>query len=212
MGLVQQVKAALLDGQYGHPRGMIGRLLGEQMVRQHMPETNWTLELLKLQAADQVLELGFGAGKAIELAAARVSQGHVAGLDHSQAMRRSASRRNARAIKAGRVTLRQGDITKLPFAENTFDKVFSIQTFYFWSEPSLVLAEIFRILRRGGMLVVTLSTGVNGTTAGSELEAYQRLLEEEIAPAMRQLGFTAVSIAQGPHSRQFKTTALMGIK
>lgn len=212
MGLVKHVKAALLDGQYGHPKGLVGWILGEQMVRQHIPETDWTLELLKLQPEDQVLELGFGAGRAIELAAAQVTKGHITGLDHSQAMLRSASRRNTRAIKAGRVTLLQGDITQLPCAAHAFDKILSIQTFYFWPDPLLTLAGILRALKTGGTVIITLSTGVNGTTEATGLEYFQTLLEEQIAPGMRQIGFTQVSLVRGPNSRQFQTTALIGIK
>ncbi len=118
-------------------------MLGERMVRQHIPETTWTISLLDIQPEDQVLELGFGAGRAIELVAAQASSGHVYGLDHSQEMVRAASRRNAQAIKAGHVTLYHGDLATLPFADNQFDKIFSIQTLYFWSDPSQTLAEIF---------------------------------------------------------------------
>jgi ubiquinone/menaquinone biosynthesis C-methylase UbiE len=212
MHLFKRIEASLLDGQYGHPKGLIGRALGEQMVRQHVPETNWTLSLLRLKPEDQVLELGFGAGRAIELVAARASEGHVYGVDLSQEMVRSASRRNTRALKAGRVTLSQGDLTTLPFADRQFDKAFSIQTLYFWPDPLRALAEIFRVLKPGALLVVTLSTGKRGTTEATGLEHYQQLLEEKIIPGMNQLGFTSASIEQGPDSRQFKTTALIGVR
>ena len=109
MNLKKRIEAVLLDGQHGHPRGIIGRMLGERMIRQHMPETTWTISLLDIHPEDQVLELGFGAGRAIELVAAQATNGHVSGLDHSQEMVRAANRRNARAIK-GHVTLYQGNL------------------------------------------------------------------------------------------------------
>ncbi len=212
MNLKKRIEASLLAGQHGHPSGIIGRMLGEQMVRQHMPETTWTISLLDIQPEDQILELGFGAGRAIELVAAQVTNGHVAGIDHSQAMVQAASRRNAKAIKAGLVTLHQGDVTTLPFADNQFDKIFSIQTLYFWSDPPRTLTEIFRVLKPGGMLVVTLSTGTINNTETTGLEGYQILLVEQIIPCMKQLGFTQAFIKQGPASRQFKTTAVIGMK
>ena len=69
MDLIKRVKSLLLAGQHGHPKGIIGHMLGKQMVRQHIPETDWTISLLNIQSEDQVLELGFGAGRAIELVA-----------------------------------------------------------------------------------------------------------------------------------------------
>lgn len=212
MNLKKRIEATLLKGQHGHPRGIIGRMLGEQMVHQHIPETEWTISLLDIQPEDQVLELGFGAGRAIELVAARASSGHVYGIDHSQEMVRSASHRNNKAIQAGHVTLYQGDLSALPFTDNQFDKIFTIQTLYFWSDLQQILREIFRVLKPGGILVVTLSTGTIDGAEATGLERYQILLEEQIIPCMEQLGFSHTSIEQGPDSRQFKTTAVVGKK
>lgn len=212
MNLLNRIGASFLAGQHGHPTGLVGRMLGEQMVRQHMVETTWTISLLELKPEDQILELGFGTGKAIELVAAQATNGHVFGIDLSQAMVHAASRRNARAIKAGQVALCQGDLTTLPFADNQFDKVFSIQNLYFWPDLPHALAEIFRVLKPGAMFVVTLSTGKVDTAETTGLEHYQTILEEQVIPGMKQIGFTLASIKQGPASRQFKTTAVIGVK
>lgn len=37
MNLLNRIRASLLAGQHGHPTGLVGRILGEQMVRQHVP-------------------------------------------------------------------------------------------------------------------------------------------------------------------------------
>jgi ubiquinone/menaquinone biosynthesis C-methylase UbiE len=212
MNLLNRIGAPLLVGQHGHPRGLVGRMLGEQMVRQHVPETTWTISLLDLRPEEQILEIGFGAGRAIELVASQATHGHVSGIDLSQEMVRAGTRRNAKAIKAGQVTLHHGDVTTLPFADRQFDKVFSIQTLYFWTDPLQALTEIFRVLQPGGILVVTLSTGTIDGAEASGLERYQLILEEQIIPGMKQLGFTQADIKQGPASRQFKTTAVIGVK
>ena len=212
MNLLNSIKTSLLDGQYGHPGGVIGRVLGEQMVRQHVPETTWTLSLLDLKLDDQVLELGFGAGKAIELVAAQAVNGHVSGIDHSLTMVRAASRRNSQTIRTGQVSLQCADILTLPFADHQFDKVFSIQTFYFWSDPLQTIAEISRVLKPGGTLIITLSTGTTDIPDTSGLEYYQHLLEEQIIPAMHPPLFTTAYVMQGPTSRQFKTTAVIATK
>lgn len=211
MSLITFLKNSILGNQYGHPTGVVGRWLGAKMVREHAPETAWTISLLDLKPEDNVLELGFGAGKAVELVADKTIKGYVAGVDISQTMVRSASRRNARGIRAGRVSLLEGDLTNLPFEDSKFDKVFTIQTIYFWPDLPGALAEICRVLKPGGTLVITLSTGTTGAEA-SGLTHYQTLLEEKVLPEMQKLGFSKMELRRGPVSRQFITTAVFGIK
>src|SRR5260370_1582595 len=108
---VKQRIEGLWNQQYRSPSGMMGRLAGERMVRQHGPETAWTMNLLEIQPTDTVLEVGFGAGQAIKLAAEKASDGRVMWIDLSEVMVRVATRRNAQAVKAGRVAVAEGDIT-----------------------------------------------------------------------------------------------------
>jgi ubiquinone/menaquinone biosynthesis C-methylase UbiE len=194
------------------PSGIVGQMIGARMVRQHAAETLWTVSLLEIKLTDDILEIGFGAGRAIELAAAQASSGHITGIDLSQAMVRAASRRNARAIQAGRVALRRGDATTLPFAAAQFDKILSIHTFYFWPDPFHTLSEIFRVLKSGGRVALTLSTGKEGSTEATGLERYQHMLEEEVIPHMQHLGFAQAYLQTGPTSRQFKSVAVLGVK
>ncbi|MFN8374444.1 MAG: class I SAM-dependent methyltransferase [Anaerolineae bacterium] len=145
-----------LDGQYRQPTGLIGRWIGAQMARQHQPENQWTVELLDIQPTDTLLEVGFGPGFAIAKAAERAQQGVVAGVDFSQAMVKAARRRCAAALRAGRVDLRLGDAARLPFADNSFDKAFSIHSIYFWKEPARALQEMHRVLKPEGMVIFTI--------------------------------------------------------
>lgn len=194
------------------PSGIVGEMIGARMMRQHAAETLWTVSLLEIQPTDDILEIGFGAGRAVELAAAQATNGHITGIDLSQAMVRVASRRNARAMRAGRVTLRRGDATTLPFPAAQFDKILSIHTFYFWPDPLHTLSEIFRVLKPGGKVAITLSTGKEGSTEATGLERYQDMLEKEIVPHMQRLGFAQAYLQTGPTARQFKSVAVVGVK
>ena len=206
-----QIKRAIdtvLNKQYPCPRGVVGLFAGELMVRQHAKETAWTISVAEIQPTDQVLEIGFGAGKAIELLSQR-THSQVHGIDLSATMLNRARARNTQAVAAGRVTLLQGEAAQLPFGENQFDKVISIHTFYFWSDPLVILTEIFRVLKPGGKLIFTLATGKVGET--KETERLQ-LIEEQVLPQMRSIGFIEVSSRQGPLARQFKILAVLGTK
>lgn len=208
MGLNRRVNA-LVGRQQWRPTGIVGRLVGEQMVRQHVPATLWTLSLLKLTPADRVLEIGCGAGRAVALAITEVPGGRVTAIDLSRAMVRAASRRNARALRAGRVTVRQADVTNLPFEDVQFDKAFSIHTLYFWPDPARAVAEIGHVLKPGGLLALTLSPG---RVAEEDDAGIRALLDERVIPSMKASGFMDVRIERGPDSREYRTIAVVGAK
>src|SRR5436305_3994606 len=112
-------------GQAHHPHGTAGHVAG--WVFAHRPSNRqrnrWVVSLLGVRPADRVLEVGFGPGIAVaELV--RASAGHVSGIDHSGVMLRQASRRNAAAIRAGRVPLINSPADHPPPAVNgPFDAI-----------------------------------------------------------------------------------------
>jgi ubiquinone/menaquinone biosynthesis C-methylase UbiE len=136
--------------QYAQPQGWLGRLVGAMMNCEHRPVTEWTAALLAVQSHDHVLDVGCGAGMAIQLLATMADCGFVAGIDYAPTMVSLASKRNAAAIEAGQVAIRQGNVAHLPYASESFDKVCAIETFYFWPNPLAGLREIWRVLKPNG--------------------------------------------------------------
>jgi ubiquinone/menaquinone biosynthesis C-methylase UbiE len=202
---------AVVSRHYGCPAGVIGRVAGKRMARQHEVETGWTVSLLALTPTDRVLEIGCGAGRALELVAQEVPSGEVIGIDLSPTMVREARRCNAQAIRAGTVVVEPGDVTHLPLADDQFDKVFSIHSIYFWPDRARALAELRRVLRPGGVLVSTLTTGKN-EPAASGSDWFQSFLNDPLLPEIAQAGFQTVSVTEGPDSRGWRIAAAVGVK
>lgn len=146
----------VLDAQYRRPAGLLGKYIGKRMARDHRAENLWTVSLLRPNPDDCILELGFGSGLAIQELSKVVTRGRITGVDFSRVMVEQASRRNASAIKNGRVDLHYSDAAELPLNDEDFDKAFSIHSIYFWPKPVDVLDEVYRVLRPGGFLVLTI--------------------------------------------------------
>jgi ubiquinone/menaquinone biosynthesis C-methylase UbiE len=145
------------------PSGLLGQMAGHGMSWGHRSHTAWVLGYLDVQPADRVLDIGCGGGMAIKLIAKVAVDGFVAGLDHSPGMVEQARRRNAAAIRAGRVEIVLGDVVALPYDDASFDTVISVQTFYFWLDPIQSLREVRRVLRgrsaetgTGGLVALTM--------------------------------------------------------
>ena len=182
------------------------------MVRQHAPETDWTIAELQISPTDRVLELGFGAGRGVALAAEQAYRGRVVGIDLSTAMVQAARRRNKAAIEAGRVTLLKGDVEALPFASEQFDKIFSIHTFYFWPEPLRIIEELSRILRPDGMLMLTLSTGTTSPSGHRTDGPLQAILEQHVIPGLQQMGYASASLHNWTQPRHYTHVAVVARK
>lgn len=97
--------ARKLAEQFRQPRGFFGKLMGFLLSRVNRQANEWTLGVLDIHPTDQVLEVGFGPGLAMQKAATMASQGWGAGVDFSETMVQLARKRNASAIAAGRVDL-----------------------------------------------------------------------------------------------------------
>ncbi len=175
--------------QFRYPRGWRGWLVGQLMAIKNKQRSLWVLSLLDLGPAERVLEIGFGPGADIRRVAVRVPEGFVAGIDHSEAMVRLATFKNRRAIGAGRVSLRLGAASDLPYEADSFDVVFSINVAQFWERPDAVAREIRRVMKSGGRVALAVQPRSKGAN-----EATVRATGEKLVEALTTAGFQSVRL------------------
>ena len=147
---------SFLTKQFGNPSGLFGRFIGNRMARGNVYDAQWTISLLDIQPYHRILEIGFGPGVSTQMAGGKASEGFVSGIDHSETMVQTASKRNADAIRSGRMELKQGDVTSLPYSDKSFDIAYSLHSIYFWQNPVDCLKEIKRVLKPDGLLAITI--------------------------------------------------------
>ncbi len=105
------------------------------------------------------------------------------GLDISQDMINIAQR-NAREFKVhDRVEYRLGNAKQMPFADQTFDAVFTNGSLHEWSDPKLVLDEIYRVLKPGGRYSVT--------DLRRDITQFARIVLQFAIPKERKEGFAS---------------------
>ena len=141
--------------QLSNPRGMLGAVIGRVIFAKGNASINtWIVQLLPIQPTDHLLEVGCGPGVALQGFAARAHQGLVAGIDVSPVMVQEARKRNAATIKTGGIEIEQGNASRLPYADASFDTVVAVHVIYFWSDPVATLQELRRVLRPGGLVAI----------------------------------------------------------
>jgi len=140
------VAKAILMRAFGHPKGALGRLGGIVMARMNQRMAARAIELLDVQPSNKILEVGFGPGVAIQLLAKSVLSGRVTGIDPSEEMIAQAAARNRKAIESGQVDLCRGSAERLPFADNSFDRVLTINSMKIWPDAIAGLREMRRVM------------------------------------------------------------------
>lgn len=147
----------LLWKAFGVPTGRLGRLGGKIMAgRRQRTIAVHVAELLDVRPGDRVLEIGFGPGIGIECVSHRLAgQGRIVGIDPSDVMMEMARARNAELIGKGVVTLVRGTVDRIPYEDGFFDKAYAMNSYQLWPDNTAGLAEIRRVLKPGGRLLLS---------------------------------------------------------
>jgi SAM-dependent methyltransferase len=179
MGLTEKTMRAVV-GQFHRPHGVGGRAVGWIMAKRgsNRERNIWAVGLLDVRPDDRVLEIGFGPGVAVRQMARRTTSGRVVGVDHSEVMVRQARKRNAAAVREGRVDLRVGTAEHLPAFDAPFDKILAVNSLMFWDDPVERLVELHSLLRPGGRIAIAYQPRGPGATDETAAQAGQEMAEQ----------------------------------
>jgi arsenite methyltransferase len=132
---------------------------GAKMERHHLDITKKTILRMDLHPGQNILDLGCGSGWATRLLAAMVrggpnSSGQVVGVDISDEMIRQAQ---AASKELDNVKFMVGSAAKIPWEANFFDRVLSVESFYYYPDQEVALGELFRVIAPRGRLFILIN-------------------------------------------------------
>lgn len=145
------------------------------------PVVHSAIQALQLPPGSKGLDIGCGIGShTLLLAEAVLPEGHVTGLDLSPAQLEHARKAAKKSDLSKQVFFREGDMNNLPFDDDTFDWVWSMDCVgYAPAEPLPLIRELVRVVKPGGSIAIlawtsqqllpgypTLEARISGTSAG----------------------------------------------
>jgi arsenite methyltransferase len=132
---------------------------GPKMEQHHLDITEKTIRLMNLRPGERVLDLGCGSGWATRLLARFVGEGpegfgQVVGVDISDEMVRQA---RAESKDFDNVMYVCGSAQQIPWEENFFDKMLSVESCYYYPDQERVLGELFRVMAPHGRMSILIN-------------------------------------------------------
>lgn len=177
------------------PSGWIGRLIATLMARETSQANQTALDLLQIAPDHAVLEVGFGHGRTLACAAKLAVSGRVAGVDISPAMVAMARDFNRDLVKQGLVELSLIDSPELPFDADSFDRVLSVHTLYFWANPVDHLKEIRRVMKANARIVMGFRPASDQARREFPSTLYTFYDVDEVSAMLASAEFTNIELA-----------------
>ncbi|MFT5156532.1 MAG: ubiquinone/menaquinone biosynthesis C-methylase UbiE [Bacteroidia bacterium] len=144
----------LIAAQLRKPHGDHAQKVADMMVEGNASLYQNTLPVLNLSADEHILELGMANGYFVPTMFNIEPSIQYTGLDFSPEMVEEAKRNMQNFEHRNSIRFVCGDMNSMPFIDASFDCVFTVNTIYFWEESKAQLAEIKRVLKPEGRLVI----------------------------------------------------------
>lgn len=140
------------------PDGQHGVQIGDNMNETNIDMTLQTLAALQLADGDQVLELGYGNGGHLTQLIDCAKDLNYVGVDISQTMQTEAQQLNAALMTQHAICFDCYDGSVLPYSDQFFNKIFTVNTVYFWADPAAMLRELARVAKPDAVLAITFAS------------------------------------------------------
>lgn len=183
---------AFVAKQLGHPSGFWGRLLLRLLNRENAGMHQLAFEQLAIRQGDRILEIGFGGGSLLARILATGLPKTVVGLDYAEDALTVAQRKLWRYVHSGQLTLQQGNASHLPFPDQQFDHICTVNTLYFWPDAQTVFQECYRVLRPSGTVVVCYNTKDFLEQQGLTQQAFKGYEVKTVEKFLDETGFQSI--------------------
>lgn len=174
------------------PQGFGGKIMVKMMNSGHSKLAKWGFTKIYAKSNAKVLDIGCGGGANIANWLTKCTNGHVTGIDYSKVSVEESKKLNEIAIKQGKCDIVHGDVSSMPFDEESFDCVSAFETVYFWTDLEKCFAEVNRVMKSGGtFLICNESDGTNSADEkwAKKIGGMKIYNEEQLHTALEKAGF-----------------------
>lgn len=185
------------------PEGECGKETLLRMNRSHQPLTEWAFSLLNIPNDAVALDIGCGGGNALKMLSARIPDGKLYGIDYSETSVEVAQKNNEKDVKSGKMIILHGSVSDLPFDEDIFDLIVTVESYFFWPDLAHDFREVRRVLKSKGTFAVIAEMYKHKEQDAEQLEIIDKLhmhnnTPEELKDMLLAAGFSQAEVHTMP--------------
>lgn len=182
-----------MKGNPRKPEGMAGERMLERMNDSHYELTGWGLSFIPIDEMDDVLDIGCGGGMTLRRISER-TKGRLCGIDYSPE-----SVKKSREMVGDRARISHCSVEDMPYDDDSFDRIVTVESFYFWPDHKNNLKEVRRVLKSGGVFQIIADVYDNGKLDDKTISHVKecRLFNptaDEFKELLKEAGFRDVKI------------------
>lgn len=179
--------------QFGDPHGVVGKICCIIMNVINKRMYLKVVDEVRLSGGEKLLDIGYGNGYLLQKLYKK-AKAELYGIDISEDMKTQAENRCKNAKSDGRLFLRVGDCCDLPYDDEMFSAVTSVNTVYFWSDTVKGLSEIRRTLKTGGSFYNIVYTKEFLDKLSYTKKGFRKFSPEELTELGRKSGFDNIEV------------------
>ncbi len=179
--------------QFGDPHGFVGKVCCIIMNVINKRMYLKVVDEVRLSGGEKLLDIGYGNGYLLQKLYKK-AKAELYGIDISEDMKTQAENRCKNAKSDGRLFLRVGDCCDLPYDDEMFSAVTSVNTVYFWSDTVKGLSEIRRTLKTGGSFYNIVYTKEFLDKLSYTKKGFRKFSPEELTELGRKSGFDNIEV------------------
>lgn len=187
---MDEQKARSMAAQLRKPHGEWAGQIAEFMAMGNAVLIQRTIDAMNTTDGEEILEIGMGSGAHVPTIVGNHSTVHYTGYDYSEEMVGLAASVNETLVANSIAKFIHGDAASMPFDDNSFDKILTVNTVYFWDDIVAVASEIKRVLKPEGKLILGLRPERLMKTYPMTQYGFTMYSKETVCSMLEQHGFS----------------------
>jgi len=187
----EEIKA--IAAQLRQPHGEGGTKIAQTMNKGNAYMNLATIKSLNIKDGDTILEIGMGNGFFVKDVLAYGADVHYVGCDFSEKMVEESKVMNEFFVKEGRASFFFTPADVLPMKDASIDKLFTVNTIYFWENRTAVLTEFHRVLKSTGTLTIAIRPKKSMDQYPFTKYGFTKYSKEELVDLLEQNDFKVQS-------------------